>query len=116
MRLKPGVTIELAETVLLNAEIAWTNARGGSFGYYRAYTDAVDNTYPQLKQTFASPDLAAGIYSPTFWHLVELGDPRQNPGLTTDSTIAAAYQSGTRTTNQLFSREIDEQIAILTRA
>ncbi|MFH9959764.1 hypothetical protein ACH4PR_00110 [Streptomyces mirabilis] len=37
----------------------WGNARGAQ-DYYRAYTEAVHDTYPVLKQTFAAPDLAAG--------------------------------------------------------
>ncbi|WP_435208702.1 hypothetical protein [Streptomyces sp. bgisy034] len=37
---------------------------------YRAYTDAVHDTYPTLKQAFAVPDIAAGLHSTAYWNLL----------------------------------------------
>ncbi|MCX5561710.1 hypothetical protein [Streptomyces sp. NBC_00038] len=62
MRLNPGVTLDYADDVLRRAETTWGNARPTQDAY-RAYTDAVHDTYPTLKQAFAAPDLAAGLHS-----------------------------------------------------
>lgn len=116
MRLNPGVTLERADEVLRNAESAWVNARGGTAGYYRAYTDAIQNTYAQLKQVFAAPDLAAGMRSSTFWNLLALGNPRQSTGSTTDPDTARGWQDGLRAMNYTFSAEIENQLQTLTQA
>lgn len=116
MRLNPGVTLERADAVLRNAESAWMNARSGTSGYYRAYTDAVQNTYVQLKEVFATPDLAAGMRSPTFWNLMALGNPRQSTGFTADPDIARGWQDSLRAMNYTFSAEIENQVQALTQA
>jgi hypothetical protein len=80
MRLLPGVTIDHADTVLTDASTAWTNAQGGSFGYFAAYVGAVDRTYTQLRACFAEPDLAGAIHSDAFWHLLPAGPlPTRGP-------------------------------------
>jgi hypothetical protein len=56
MRLNPGITLAHADDVIRRAETRWGNACGAQ-DVYRAYTDAVHNTYPPLKQAFAAPDV-----------------------------------------------------------
>jgi hypothetical protein len=116
MRLNPGITLERADDVLRNADATWTNARSGTFGLYRAYTEAVHDTYPQLRQVFAAPDLAAGMRSATYWNLLTVGDPRQSAGVTTDPDVARAWQGALRAMNNTFSTEIDRQVQALAQA
>lgn len=116
MRLEPGITIERAEEVLRSAEMKWTNARGGNLGFYRAYTDAVNETYPQLRQILATPDLAASMRSSTYWNLLAVGEPGHGTGFTTDPDVARNWQSGLRAINYAFSTEIDEQLKALVQA
>ena len=92
MRLLPGVTIDHADTVLTDASTAWTNAQGGSFGYFAAYVGAVDRTYTQLRACFAEPDLAGAIHSDAFWHLLPAG-PLPTPGA--DAVLQRAYHEAT---------------------
>ncbi|MFJ8444045.1 PIN domain-containing protein [Kitasatospora griseola] len=74
MRLKPGISLHYAEDALRNAVTVWGNARGAQ-DYFRAFTDAVEKTSPMLECAFATPDLAAGLRSPAYWHLLQLGSP-----------------------------------------
>jgi hypothetical protein len=116
MRLKPGMTLEHADEVLRNAERAWTSARSGNLGFFRAYTDAIQSTYVQVEQVFATPDLAAGMRSSSFWNLLALGNPSQSTGSTTDPDLVRGGQDRLRAMNYTFSAEIENQVQALTQA
>lgn len=116
MRLNPGITLAQADETLRAVEMAWQNARGGTHGYYRAYTAAVHGTYPQLKRVFAAPDLAARLHSTAYWNLLTMGDPRQGAGLITDPDVAQSHQNALLAINNAFSAEIDNQVAALALA
>ncbi|WP_328834620.1 hypothetical protein [Streptomyces europaeiscabiei] len=47
MRLKPGISLQYAEGTLRDAVTEWGNARGAR-DYFRAFTDAVEKTFPAL--------------------------------------------------------------------
>ncbi|MEU8688830.1 PIN domain-containing protein [Streptomyces sp. NPDC048665] len=76
MRLKPGVTIEQAERDLCQALELFYNCRGGHelHQYWLKYLHAVDLANPHLRQAFIEPDLAEGLYTRRYWHLLANGD------------------------------------------
>ncbi|GAA1827795.1 hypothetical protein [Actinomadura chokoriensis] len=74
MRLTPGITLDYADDVLRRAETTWTNAQGAQ-DRYQAYTDAVNDTYPTLKQVFAAPDIGGDLHSTAYWNLLSIGKP-----------------------------------------
>ncbi|WP_127355322.1 PIN domain-containing protein [Actinacidiphila soli] len=115
MRLTTGTTLAHAEDVLRRAETTWTNARGAQ-DYYRALTDAVHETYPTLKQTFASPDLAAALHSTAYWNLLAIGGARPGPAVTADPDVAMSQIRALRAENQALSTEIETQVKALERA
>ncbi|MEV6349566.1 PIN domain-containing protein [Actinoplanes sp. NPDC051851] len=106
MRLLPGVTPDRADEVLRNAKNTWDGTRGGSFGYFHAYTGAVETTYTQLRMCFAEPDLASAIRGDAYWHLLALG-PVPAPPTPTEVI---------RASNEAYSRVIDDVIRELDRA
>ncbi|MGI5155802.1 PIN domain-containing protein [Microbispora sp. CA-102843] len=71
MRLKAGRTLEAAEKDLEYAITEITNSRSGNpyEEAWRAYLRAVDNASPLLAQSFAEPDLAGGLLTPTYWQI-----------------------------------------------
>lgn len=75
MRLNPGISLQYAEDAIRNAVAVWETACGAQ-DYFRAFTDAVEKTFPTLECAFAVPDLAAGLRSPAYWHLLQLGSPQ----------------------------------------
>lgn len=115
MRLNPGVTLAQAEDALRSAETTWFNARGAR-DYYRAYTDAVYDTYPALKQAFANPDVASGLHSTAYWNLLRIGDAHTQHGLFTDPDLAANVGRALRAENQALRTEIENQVQALARA
>lgn len=115
MRLNPGITPEYADDILRRAETQWGNARGAQ-DYYRAYADAVHDTYPTLRQVFAKPDLAGGLHSTAYWNLLQFGGPRPEWGVTRDPSQANNQMSTLRVQNQALSTEIEHQIQALERA
>ncbi|MGW1878600.1 PIN domain-containing protein [Streptomyces sp. NPDC001975] len=115
MRLKPGITLEHADDVLRRAEATWGNARGAQ-DFYRAYTDAVHDTYPTLKQAFAAPDLAAGLHSTAYWNLLAIGAERSDLVYTEDPDVARSMQRAQRVRNHALSTEIDNQVKALEQA
>lgn len=74
MRLKRGVTLDRADDVLRRAETKWANTRSSASNMFQAYADAVHETYPALQEVFDLPDVAAGLRSPAYWNLLEMGD------------------------------------------
>jgi PIN domain len=119
MKLKPGVTMARADDVLRAAETAWSNARGGSFGFYRAYIDAVSHTYTQLRECFAEPDLASGIRGVAFWHLLTLMDADREIEMQPPAALgdyARNFMESKRGKNEAFGREVDDQIRALAKA
>ncbi|MGW6393345.1 PIN domain-containing protein [Streptomyces sp. NPDC055103] len=115
MRLNPGITLAHADDVLRRAETTWSNARGAQ-GYYRAYTDAVHDTYPVLRQTFAAPDLSASMHSTAYWNLLPIGRAHLESGFTTDPDVAKNLVQSQRALNHALATEIDNQIKTLERA
>ncbi|MBT1185206.1 hypothetical protein HET69_14605 [Streptomyces sp. CJ_13] len=67
MRLKPGVSVELAENTLTRARLEWQNAYSNQT--WDQYHRAVSGTQRQLSQCFAEPDLGAGLYDGHYWQL-----------------------------------------------
>jgi hypothetical protein len=59
-RLAPGMSLTCSDEVLRAAEATWTDALGAQ-GFFRAYIDAVHETYPVLAKVSAAPDLAGGF-------------------------------------------------------
>lgn len=86
MRLNPGITLDYADDVLRRAETTWGNARGAQ-DMYRAYTDAVHDIYPTLKQAFAVPDLAAGFHSTAYWNLLAVAGANAEIGVTSERAV-----------------------------
>jgi hypothetical protein len=112
MRFLPGITLGDADDALAKAEMEWANVRGGS----RTYFDTVAATYPQLRRIFVAPDLAGGIRSAAYWHLLELGDTRDKQMYTTDPDIAANWSNSLRALNDAFRQEVENQVAALAQA
>ncbi|GAA1834511.1 hypothetical protein [Actinomadura chokoriensis] len=56
MRLNPGITLDYADGVLRRAET----------------TNAVNDTYPTLKQVFAAPDIGGDPHSTAYWNLLSI--------------------------------------------
>jgi len=115
VRLNPGVTLAQADNVLRHAETTWHNARG-SQDLYRAYIDAVHDTYPALKQTFAIPDLGAGLRSTAYWNLLPIGGAHASLGFFTDPSLASNLQRALRAQNLAIATEIEDQQKALDRA
>jgi len=115
MRLNPGTTLDHADAVLRQAETTWGNARGAQ-DYYRAYTDAVHDTYPALKQVFAAPDLGAGLHSTAYWNLLPIGGGRAGLGVCLDPDVAHNAMRAQRAENQALRNEIDTQVNALEQA
>jgi hypothetical protein len=112
MRLNPGTTLAHAEAALSQAETTWLNARSAQ-DLYRAYTDAVHDIYPMFKQTFAVPDVAAGLRSTAYWNLLAIGGARVELGFFADPAVAANVQRALRAENQALATEIENQIRAL---
>ncbi|WP_338907664.1 PIN domain-containing protein [Streptomyces nigra] len=115
MRLNPGITLAHADDVLRRAETTWSNARGAQ-DYFRAYTDAVHETYRILKQAFATPDLAASMHSAAYWNLLPIGGTRADIGFTSDPGVAANMRRALRAENQALITEIENQVMALEQA
>ncbi|WP_437008228.1 hypothetical protein [Streptomyces sp. enrichment culture] len=71
MRLKPGITLEHAQEELREALNLLTNAQSGQRyeSPWQSYVIAVDQALLHLA-VFTEPDLASGLLSPTYWHLL----------------------------------------------
>ncbi|MFD3926879.1 PIN domain-containing protein [Streptomyces sp. NPDC058614] len=115
MRLNPGITIAYADDVLRRAETTWGNARSAE-DYFRAYTDAVHETYPVLKQAFATPDLAATMHSAAYWNLLPIGGARVAISFTNDPSVAANMRRALRAENHALATEIENQVKFLEQA
>jgi len=120
MRLKPGIPLDYAETVLRDAHTAWTNARS-SQDYFRDYTKAVDDTHSTLNCAFAEPDLASDLRSAAYWHFLQLGSPKvlefvKNPLLGQSPGMVETLTAEMRTRNAALAAEIDRQIRVLENA
>ncbi len=114
MRLHPGTTLAHADAVLSDAEATWKNAQsGGNAGFASAYTDAVSRTYPQLREVFAAPDLASGIRSAAYWHLLPIIRDSQTTRYTTDPDVARGWVNSRRPLNDALSAEINDQLQAL---
>lgn len=108
----PGITLDYAEDALRHAETTWGNARGAQ-DLYRAYTDAVHDTYPTLKQVFAAPDIGTGLRSPDYWNLLSIGRAHAERGLITDPDVAANQMRAIRAENQALTTEVENQVKTL---
>lgn len=115
MRLAPGISIAYAEDVLRQAEATWSNALGAQ-DFFRAYADAVHETYPTLAKVFVTPDLASGLRSTTYWNLLPIGAARTGAGFTTERMVAENLQRARRAENQALSTEIKNQLKALEQA
>lgn len=115
MRLNPAVTLARADDVLRQVESTWSNARG-AHDVYRAYMDAVHETYPMLKQTFRAPDIGAGLRSVAFWNLLSMGSGHSDRGVIRDPAVAMNLQRSMRAEKQALATEIDDQVKALERA
>lgn len=115
MRLNPGITLDHADEVLRRAETTWGNARGAQ-DLYRAYTDAVHDTLPTLKQAFAAPDLAASLHSTAYWNLLPVGGAHVEHGFISAPFVAANLTRAQRAENQAITTEIENQVKALEQA
>ena len=115
MRLNPGITLAHANDVLRRAETTWGNARGAQ-DLYRAYTDAVHDTYPPLKQAFAAPNVGAGLHSTAYWNLLPMGGARTELGFVSDLAVAENVMRALRAENQALATEIENQVKALEHA
>src|SRR5262245_44844628 len=112
MRLNPGVTLAYADDVLRQAETKWGNARGAQ-ALYRAYTDAVHDTYSTLKHAFAVPDVAAGLHSTAYLNLLPIGNTRPELSFVNDPDMAPNVLRGLRAENQALTTEMENQVKAL---
>ncbi|MEW1552012.1 PIN domain-containing protein [Streptomyces tsukubensis] len=74
MRLNPGVRLDRAETVLREAVTTLSNAQN-STPYetpWQTWLPALDRVLPPLTETFADPDFAQILQSPTYWSLLQI--------------------------------------------
>ncbi|MCT9932430.1 PIN domain-containing protein [Planotetraspora sp. A-T 1434] len=73
MRIKAGRTLEGAEKDLQYAIDQITDARSGQphEELWLTYLRAVGNALPLLAQSFAEPDLAASLLTPTYWQIFQ---------------------------------------------
>lgn len=115
MKLTPATTLVHADHVLHQAETTWSNARGAQ-DLYRAYIDAVHDTYPALKQAFAASDIGAGLRSAAYWNLLPIGGARAELGVFSDPAVAANVSRAQRAENQALRTEIENQVKALARA
>jgi hypothetical protein len=115
MRLNPGITLAHADDVLRRAETTWGNARSAQ-DRYRAYTDAVHDTYPPLRQAFAAPDIGAGLHTTASWNLLPIGGARTELGFFSDPAVAANVMRAQRAENQALTAEIEIQVKALEHA
>lgn len=111
----PGITLDHAEDVLRRAETTWGNARSAQ-DLYRAYTDAVHDTYPKLGQVFVAPDIGNGLHSPAYWNLLSIGRGHAAHGLITDPDVAHNQMRALRAENQALATEIENQVKSLEQA
>jgi hypothetical protein len=102
MRLALGISLNRADDVLRTAETTWSNARAAQ-DLFRAYSDAVHDTYPTLAQAFVAPDLGAGLRSTAYWNLLPIGGTRAELGFFTDPAVAANVMRAHRAENQALS-------------
>ena len=117
VRLSPGTTLAHADAVLRDAETTWQNARGGdNAGFASAYTNAVSHTYLRLKEVFAAPDLASGIRSDAYWHLLPIIRDSLTTRYTADPDVARGWANSKRPVNDALSAEIEAQVTALALA
>jgi rRNA-processing protein FCF1 len=110
------MSLAYADEVLRNAEGTWTDALGAQ-DFFRAYADAVHETYPVLAKVFAAPDLAGGLRSAAYWNLLPIGAARAGSGgLTTERVVAESLNRARRAENQALQAEIRNQLGALERA
>ena len=116
MRLAPGISLAHADKVLRAAEATWSDALGAQ-DVFRAYADAVHETYQALAKAFAAPDLAGGLRSTAYWNLLPIGAARAGTGgFTTERIIADSQHRARRAENQALSTEIKNQLRALEQA
>jgi hypothetical protein len=113
MRLNPGISLSYADDALRRAQNQWENARS-SHDRYRAYTDAVGDTYRMLTHVFAEPDFGASMHSTAYWNLLAIGrapsiEARVEP-------LNPLGQRALRAENLALANEIDNQVHALTGA
>ncbi|MFD5512139.1 PIN domain-containing protein [Streptomyces sp. NPDC127051] len=70
MRLKPGVTLQIAQDVLVQALREWENAYSNQT--WDRYNRAVSSVEKQLSRCFAEPDLGARLYEGHYWQLATM--------------------------------------------
>lgn len=117
VRFSQGTTVAHADAVLSDAEMTWKNAQGGgNAGFAGAYADAVSRTYQQLKEVFVAPDLASGIRSAAYWHLLPIIRDSLTTRYTADPDVARGWANSRRPLNDALSAEIDVQAKALTLA
>lgn len=114
VRLNPGIDTTYADDILRRAEVTWSNARSAQ-DRYRAYTDAVHDTYPTLKQVFADPDIDVMMRSPAYWNLLSIGALQPQHGFISDPDMAMNVGRTFRAQNQALNTEIDNQVKALDR-
>ncbi|MER8188410.1 PIN domain-containing protein [Kitasatospora sp. NPDC094015] len=117
MRLKPGVTLDSAETTLRAALVEWENARGAQ-DYFQAYVDAVEKTFRPLQYAFAEPDLAGGLRTEVYRHILQLGNPNRVTFRGTAPYVTSPTGGGEeiRARNGVLAAEIEHQAAAMTSA
>lgn len=116
MRLNPGISLEHADDALRRAETTWGNVRGAQ-DRYLAYTDAVNDTYPTLKQAFVVPDIGGDLHSTAYWNLLLIGGTsRARSGITADPFTAANISRALRAENGALATEIETQVKALAQA
>jgi hypothetical protein len=106
----PGITVDGADGALRAEENRWINVRGAS----DRYTDAVDVTRTQLRQTFLTPDMGASLHSIAYWNILSLATAQaQMGGWTGNPDVARIHERAARPMNRLLGAEIDHQIRVL---
>lgn len=109
----PGITVERADAVLREEEKRWVNVSSAT-DRYLAYTDAVEVTYAQARQTFLTPDIGAALHSDAYWNILSLGSTQaQNDGWTNDPDVMRNRVRAARPFNGVLSAEIDRQAKAL---
>lgn len=111
MRLNPGITVELADDELHEAETTWSNALSAD-AFWPVYTKAVHDTYPRLKRVFADQDIGAALRSPAYWNLMALGNgPASKIG--TDAFQKIANNQFLMGLTKAIKTEIEDQVKAL---
>ncbi|WP_435589398.1 PIN domain-containing protein [Micromonospora chalcea] len=112
MRFQPGIRLVDAEEALAHVEACWDEVMNTT----RLYHDAVAESVPLLREVFLEPDLAAGMLSNAYWHLLQMTDTVGASVLAEVSLKSIQAKNAKRALTNATSMEVGRQVNALSRA